>query len=79
MQIVPLAYAIVDSDNDESWFLFFRNLKAAFGEHDELVIVSDGHKSIGKSVNFVYDSVEHGFCVFHLYKNLKKNHNSSPI
>ena len=49
-QIVPLAFDIVDSDNDFSWAWFFWNLKVVFGEHNEMIIVSDAHKSIKKWV-----------------------------
>ena len=46
-QIVPLAFVVVDLENDFSraWF-FFCNHKAVFGEHYEMVIVSDAYKSI---------------------------------
>ena len=39
-----------------------------------MVIVSDAHKSIENEFNVVCELVEYGFCAFHLYKNLKKNH-----
>ncbi|TYK16494.1 protein FAR-RED ELONGATED HYPOCOTYL 3-like [Cucumis melo var. makuwa] len=44
-QIVPLAFAVVDSGNDLSWTWFFWNLKVVFREHNEMVIVSDAHKT----------------------------------
>ncbi|KAA0067552.1 protein FAR1-RELATED SEQUENCE 2-like [Cucumis melo var. makuwa] len=75
-QIVPLAFAVVDSENDLSWSWFFRNLKTVFREHNEMVIVSDAHKSIENGFNAVYEIAEHGLCAFHLLKNLKKNHKS---
>ncbi|TYK03321.1 protein FAR-RED ELONGATED HYPOCOTYL 3-like [Cucumis melo var. makuwa] len=77
-QIVPLASVVVDSGNDLSWASFFRNLKAIFGEHNEMIIVSDAHKSIENGFN-VYEIAEHGLCAFHLLKNLKKNHKSLPM
>lgn len=73
---VPLAFPIVDSENDFSWSWFFRNLKAAFGKLNDLVIVSDAHKSIPNGFSFVYHSTKHSLCAFHLYMNLKKNHTS---
>ncbi|XP_008457137.1 uncharacterized protein LOC103496884 [Cucumis melo] len=59
--------------------MVFRNLKAVFGEHNEMVIVSDAHKSIENGFNAVYGIAEHGLCAFHLLKNLKKNHKSLPM
>ena len=58
---------------------FFHSLKAVFGEHNELVIVSNAHKSIENGFNVVYEVAEHGLCAFHLYKNLEKNHKSLLI
>ncbi|TYK22587.1 uncharacterized protein E5676_scaffold195G00040 [Cucumis melo var. makuwa] len=78
-QIVPLPFAVVDSENDLSWSWFFRNLKAVFGEHNEMLIVSDAYKSIENGFNAVYEIAEHGLCAFHLLKNLKKNHKSLPM
>ncbi|XP_050944055.1 uncharacterized protein LOC127150391 [Cucumis melo] len=78
-QIVPLAFAVVDSENYSSWSWFFRNLKAVFREHNETVIVSDAHKSIENGFNAMYEIAEHGLCAFHLLKNLKKNHKSLPM
>lgn len=76
-QIVPLAFSIVDSENDASGAWFFRNLKSGLGEHNELVIVSDGHLSIPKGVSNNYDTAEHGLCAFHLLKNIKKDTSQS--
>ncbi|TYK10904.1 uncharacterized protein E5676_scaffold231G00820 [Cucumis melo var. makuwa] len=78
-QIVPLAFIVIDLENDLSWSWFFRNLKAVFGEHNEMVIVSDAHKSIENGFNVVYEIAEHGLCAFHLLKNLKKNYKSLPM
>ena len=36
--IFPLAIAIVDSENDNSWEWFFMRLKDAIGEREDLVI-----------------------------------------
>lgn len=52
-QIFPLAFAIVDSENDLSWEWFFQKL-SAFVEGDEsLVFVSDRHASIYKGLSKV--------------------------
>ena len=70
--IFPLAFAIVDLENDGLWYWFLRNLKATFGEPNDLVIVFDGHKSIGKGVSSIYDSAEHGLCAFICIRTLKR-------
>ena len=78
-KIVPLAFGVIDSQNDDSWCWFFQNLKAAFGERSDLVIVSDGHRSISKVISVVYNTAEHGLCCFHIFKNFKKTYKSAPI
>ncbi|KAA0038035.1 uncharacterized protein E5676_scaffold237G001590 [Cucumis melo var. makuwa] len=50
-QIVSLAFAVVDSENDLSWAWFFRNLKAVFGEHNEMNLKKN-HKSLPMEDSF---------------------------
>lgn len=45
-QIFPLAFAIVDSENDNAWEWFFNYLKQFVTDHEELTFVSDRHSSI---------------------------------
>ncbi|CAH9058283.1 unnamed protein product [Cuscuta europaea] len=70
-KIFPLAFCVVDSENNESWRWFFLNIKEAFGYRNEMVIVSDRHESIAKGVIEVYPECEHGVCIYHLFNNLK--------
>lgn len=52
-QIYPLAFAIVDSENDLSWEWFFQQLSAFVANDPDLVVVSDRHPSIFKGVSKV--------------------------
>ena len=54
---MPLAYGVVDTENDCSWTWFFENFKNAFGERENMCIVSDRNESIIKSVSIVYPNV----------------------
>lgn len=45
-QIFPLAVGIGDKENDSSWTWFFEQLRSTFGCPDNLLIVSDQHRSI---------------------------------
>ncbi|XP_015166931.1 uncharacterized protein [Solanum tuberosum] len=47
--ILPLAYGVVDTENDCSWTWFFEQFKIAFGEREDMCIVSDRNESIMKS------------------------------
>ncbi|XP_075074845.1 uncharacterized protein LOC107812810 [Nicotiana tabacum] len=48
--ILPLAYAVVDSENDASWKWFFEQFKQAYGERPSMCVVSDRNE---KSLNAV--------------------------
>ncbi|XP_049366939.1 uncharacterized protein LOC125831844 [Solanum verrucosum] len=39
--ILPLAYAIVDSENDASWTWFFEQFREAYGERDNMCFLSE--------------------------------------
>jgi nitroimidazol reductase NimA-like FMN-containing flavoprotein (pyridoxamine 5'-phosphate oxidase superfamily) len=50
-QIVPLAFAFVESENTESWLWFFRQLKIAImKERPNVCIIHDRHAGILKAV-----------------------------
>ncbi|XP_062118306.1 uncharacterized protein LOC133831921 [Humulus lupulus] len=70
-RIFPLAFCVVDSENDDSWEWFFENFKKAYGVRECMSIVSDRHESIIKATNTVYPKVPHGACTFHLLKNME--------
>ncbi|XP_075108906.1 uncharacterized protein LOC142180739 [Nicotiana tabacum] len=44
--ILPLAYDVVDSENDASWKWFFEQFKHAYGERPNMCVVSDRNESI---------------------------------
>lgn len=69
--ILPLAFAVVDGENDESWEWFFNQFKSAFGVRDQMVFVSDRHKSIEKTCISIFPEATHCICMFHLLNNLK--------
>ena len=70
-KIFPLAFSIVDSENDASWEWFFTKIKKTFGYRQEMTIVSDRHESIEKVIRKIYPEVAHSFCMYHLLNNLK--------
>ena len=76
-KIFQLAYAIVDSENDDAWEWFFEQLKTSFGEREELCIISDRHSSIEKAVSKIFPGAAHGICMYHLLNNLKSTFKKS--
>ncbi|KAL3649199.1 hypothetical protein CASFOL_005602 [Castilleja foliolosa] len=69
-QIYPIAFGIVDSENNESWNWFLVKLHEIIGHISDLVIISDRHKSIMKRVADVFPDAVHGICLFHLKMNV---------
>ncbi|XP_070044952.1 uncharacterized protein [Nicotiana tomentosiformis] len=76
--ILPLAYGVINSENDAAWPWFFEQFKEAYGERKNMFIISDRNESIIKSVSRVYPAVPHFACIWHLwnnvYKKFKKSH-----
>ncbi|XP_070014705.1 uncharacterized protein [Nicotiana sylvestris] len=72
------AYGVIDSENDAAWTWFFEQFKIAYGDRENMCIVSDRNESIIKSVSRVYPDVPHFACIWHLwnnvYKKFKKSH-----
>lgn len=56
-QIFPLAYAVVDGENDLAWEWFFSKLSKFVKNHQELVFVSDRHPSISKGISKVREKL----------------------
>ncbi|XP_050944061.1 uncharacterized protein LOC127150397 [Cucumis melo] len=69
--IFPLAFCVVDSENDSSWTWFCNQLKRIRGGRNDVVIVSDRHRSICKAIEVVFSNVLHCICLVHLLRNLK--------
>ncbi|XP_070005583.1 uncharacterized protein [Nicotiana sylvestris] len=76
-KILPLAYAIIDSENEASWRWFFESFKEAFGDRDGMCIVCDRNESIAKATLIVYPQVSHCVCIWHLWNNIKDRYKRS--
>ncbi|XP_019225144.1 PREDICTED: uncharacterized protein LOC109206742 [Nicotiana attenuata] len=69
--ILPLAYVVVDLENDASWKWFFEQFKQAYGERTSMCVVSDRNESILKATSIVYPGVPHYSCVWHIWTNIR--------
>ncbi|XP_070046039.1 uncharacterized protein [Nicotiana tomentosiformis] len=54
---MPLAYGVVHSKNDVAWSWFFEKFKEAYGERENMCIISDRNESI--YIESVVPSTEH--------------------
>lgn len=78
-QVFPLAFGIGDSENDDSYCWFFDKIKHTFHHREQLVIVSDRHKSIENAIRIIFPEAEHGICSYHLKQNLKMRFRSAGL
>ena len=62
-QIFPIAFGIVDSENDQSWAWFFTKLLAVVPDTADLVFVSDRHTAIYSGIRRVSTYFQ-PICVF---------------
>lgn len=69
----PVAFSIVDNENDESWRWFLEQLKSAISTSLPLTFVSDREKGIQKSVHEVFENAYHGYSIYHLLESFKRN------
>ncbi|XP_010462932.1 PREDICTED: uncharacterized protein LOC104743564 [Camelina sativa] len=69
--LYPIAFAIVDSENDIAWNWFFRCLLSIIPDAPNLVFISDRAQSIEKAILELYPASHHGICRFHLLNNIK--------
>ncbi|RID77823.1 hypothetical protein BRARA_A00703 [Brassica rapa] len=72
-QIYPLAFAVVDGENDKSWEWFFEKLSTFVPNQSGVVFVSDRHASIYQGLSKVYPNAGHCACIVHLKRNIRTN------
>uniref|UniRef100_A0A0D3DC60 MULE transposase domain-containing protein n=1 Tax=Brassica oleracea var. oleracea TaxID=109376 RepID=A0A0D3DC60_BRAOL len=52
--LYPIAFGIVDSENEQSWEWFMRQLKVVVADDNGLAFISDRQVSIAKALEKVY-------------------------
>ena len=69
--IYPVAFAMVDGENDGSWGFFFKQMLCVVEDTTDLMWVSDRHISIEKGIRDSYVFPKHGICTWHLFQNVR--------
>ncbi|KAK6120045.1 hypothetical protein DH2020_046175 [Rehmannia glutinosa] len=81
--LFPLAFGVVDEENDETWMWFLSELHNLLDANTEnmpkLTILSDRRKSIVDAVESNFPTAFHGFCMFHLSESFRKEFNNSLL
>ncbi|KAL3531259.1 hypothetical protein ACH5RR_010581 [Cinchona calisaya] len=81
--LFPLAFGVVDEENDENWLWFLLELHNLLETNTEnmprLTILSDRRKSITDAVEANFPSAFHGFCLRHLSESFRKEFNNTML
>ncbi|KAH6798618.1 MuDR family transposase [Perilla frutescens var. frutescens] len=81
--LFPLAFGVVDEENDESWTWFLSELHKLLDTNTEnmprLTILSDRQKSIVDAVELNFPTAFHGFCMLHLSESFRKEFNDNIL
>ncbi|XP_027088749.2 uncharacterized protein [Coffea arabica] len=71
-----IVYAIVETENKNSWKWFGEELKGDLEIIDESIwaFITDKQKGLVQAIQDVLSGVEHRMCLRHMYNNFKKQH-----
>jgi len=78
-QIFPLAFGIVDAEDEPSWEWFFTKLASCVSDEQPLVIVSDRHAAIKSACDKVFPWATRGICYYHLQDNIVKKYKGKHL
>jgi MULE transposase domain len=78
--LYPLAFAVVDAENDTNWLWFLSTLRkhvlephtSENLENGTFVLLSDYQKGLIDGVASIFPSLPHGYCVRHLEENFHR-------
>ncbi|KAL4557735.1 hypothetical protein LXL04_035923 [Taraxacum kok-saghyz] len=72
--IYPVAYAIVEAENKNSWKWFLECLgdDLELYSNSNFTFISDRQKGILPAIAELYPSAEHRFCLRHIHENMRK-------
>jgi len=81
-KLFPLAFAVVDAENDANWRWFLENLHTVVERtapdfinpanvDNQLTFLSDRQKGLCEGVETLFPQSPHGFCILHLIRNFR--------
>ena len=79
--IYPLAFAVVEVENTDTWKWFLSNLKSDLGilNTEPWTIMSDKQKGLIKGVRQHFPDAEHRHCVRHIWQNFQQTHKGDVL
>ena len=69
-RVFPIAFAVVESENSDSWKWFFERLSTIVEDSSELNLISDRCAAIFAAKEKWYPRAHHGICLVHLQRNV---------
>ncbi|KAL8057364.1 hypothetical protein ABFX02_04G179850 [Erythranthe guttata] len=69
----PVAFSIVNNENEDNWHWFLEQLKSALSSSVPLTFVSDRDKGLEKAVHEIFENAHHGYSMYHLIESFKRN------
>ncbi|XP_056853962.1 uncharacterized protein LOC130503313, partial [Raphanus sativus] len=78
-QIFPLAFAIVDAEDEDAWTWFLQKVERILSDSPTLAIISDRAVSIANAVSKIYPQAKHGACIVHLARNVNSRYSSKHL
>ncbi|KAG7582712.1 Transposase MuDR plant [Arabidopsis suecica] len=74
-RIVPLAWAVVEIENDDNWDWFMRLLSTSLGLEDgrDMAVISDKQSGLVKAIHNILPQAEHRQCAKHIMDNWKRD------
>ncbi|KAL0729396.1 hypothetical protein Bca4012_025489 [Brassica carinata] len=70
----PIAFAVVESENKESWSWFFERLSTIVEDGCDLSMISDRCAAIFAAKEKWYPRAHHGICLVHLQRNVAEKY-----
>ncbi|XP_057811903.1 uncharacterized protein LOC131026151 [Salvia miltiorrhiza] len=80
-QMYPIAWAVVEIENEENWSWFLKCLieDMGIGDGNGYAFISDQQKGLQNAVASLAPFAEHRNCARHVYMNWKKEHKGSTL
>ncbi|GBG90338.1 hypothetical protein CBR_g50586 [Chara braunii] len=76
-EVFPIAFAVVDIENDDNWLWFLQSLKAALDGHGlagrSITFLSNRQNGIADGVTAVFGEMPHAYCMCHLAETLRQH------
>ncbi|XP_013726756.1 uncharacterized protein LOC106430509 [Brassica napus] len=78
-QIFPLAFAVVDAEDEDAWTWFLQKVERILSDSPSLAIISDRAVCISNAVSKIYPQAKHGACIVHLTRNVNSRFSSKHL